>query len=120
MAGVSCGLRWEVEVQGHFAAGCGGIVSEFEELASKRSDCSCCFKGHFMDSMEEKAFDEMKRRNWIRCCSIRLPFVMTLRAPTPPLNQNCPAKDTLVRHSSSMSEILREICNFPVGRSSAG
>jgi hypothetical protein len=33
--------------------------------------------------------------------------------PTPPLNQNCPAKDTLVRHSGPMSEISWQFLKFP-------
>lgn len=33
------GLRWEIEVQGHLAAGGRGIVGELQELAAERGDC---------------------------------------------------------------------------------
>ena len=39
--GVHGGLRGQVEVEGHFAVGGGGIVGEFEELAAE--GCDCCF-----------------------------------------------------------------------------
>lgn len=39
--GIRGGLRGQVEVEGHFAIGGGGIVGEFEELAAE--GCNCCF-----------------------------------------------------------------------------
>ena len=41
MEGIRGGLRGQVEVEGHFAIGGGGIVGEFEELAAE--GCDCCF-----------------------------------------------------------------------------
>ena len=46
-------LGREVEVEGHLAAGSGGIVAELEQLAAKGGDgslggdghCGCCFGG---------------------------------------------------------------------------
>ena len=61
MAFGSDGLWREVEIQGHFAARCGGIVSEFEELASKGSDCSCSIERHFMVYVDESTLDEKGR-----------------------------------------------------------
>ena len=40
MQGIGGGLRWEIEVEGHFAVGSGGIVSELEQLAPERGDGS--------------------------------------------------------------------------------
>lgn len=39
--GVRGSLRGQVEIEGHFAVGGGGIVGEFEELATE--GCDCCF-----------------------------------------------------------------------------
>lgn len=33
--GIFAGLRWDVEVEVHFALGAGSIVGDFEELAAK-------------------------------------------------------------------------------------
>ena len=46
MEGVHGGLRRQVEIEGHFAVGGGGIVREFEELASEGCDCCFCLEGH--------------------------------------------------------------------------
>ena len=46
--GLGLGLRGQVEVEGHFAAGGGGVVGEFEEFAAEGGDCCFCFYGgHF-------------------------------------------------------------------------
>jgi hypothetical protein len=39
-------LWGEVKVQSHFTAGGGGIVSEFQKLATKGSNRCSCFKRH--------------------------------------------------------------------------
>lgn len=44
--GVRGGLRGEVEVEGHFAVGGGGMVGEFEEFAAEGGDCRYCLDGH--------------------------------------------------------------------------
>ena len=44
--GVRGGLRGEVEVEGHFAVGGGGMVGEFEEFAAEGGDCRFCLDRH--------------------------------------------------------------------------
>ena len=44
--GVHGGLRGQVEVEDHFAVGGGGIVGDFEELASEGCDCCFSLDGH--------------------------------------------------------------------------
>ena len=47
MEGVRGGLRGQVEVEGHFAIGGGGIVGEFEEFAPEGCDCCFCLDRHW-------------------------------------------------------------------------
>ena len=44
--GVHGGLRGQVEIEDHFTVGGGGIVGEFEELASEGYDCCFGLDGH--------------------------------------------------------------------------
>ena len=44
--GIRSRLRGKVEIEGHFAIGGGGIVGEFEELATEGCDCRFCLYRH--------------------------------------------------------------------------
>lgn len=46
MEGIRGSLRGQVEIEGHLAIGGGGIVGEFEELASEGCDCCFCLDRH--------------------------------------------------------------------------